>query len=151
MYAPYPSHRGAVWVSYTLYTIYLQTTYSISAHTDSTCTACVCLCIYIYMHVLATIKISCAIRASHVLPIHYLHDTYIPTPIPQGSSALPIHIYTVYTCVYTITMYTMCRIHSQNPGTRRGWPCATYLLDLICFAYVLAKYYYLYTMYKIPL
>ena len=86
-------------------------------------------------HILANIKISCAIHtlyihAGHVLPIHYLHDTSI-TPHPPHRGAWGVG-YTFHHSIYNVllpikylysshilaTLKISCAIHTC-------WPCTT--------------------------
>ena len=108
MYAPYPSHRGAVGVSYTLYTIYLQTTYSISAHTDSTCTACVCLCIFIYIYIYiyaCTSYYQDLVCYTYVLAMYYLYIICMIPIYPHPSHRRAAHY--LYTSIQSIHVYTL--------------------------------------------
>ena len=61
-------------------------------------------------HILATLKISCAIRSRHILPIHYLHDTSITPHYPSLKGG----------CAHTLDVVT-CQIMSDHSRCGAGF------------------------------
>lgn len=135
MYAPYPSHRGAVGVSYTLYTIYLQTTYSISAHTDSTCTACVCLCIFIYIYA-CTSYYQDLVCYTYVLAMYYLYIICMipiyPTHPTGEQRTTYTHLYSLYMCIHYHYVHDV-----QDSFPKPRHPAGLAMCDLFTWSHML--------------